>query len=127
MFVAGSWFITAAPYTYQSNDIPPITITAMKENGGEGAYANGPMLRDDYAQIFKDVMPNVQTPPPPASESWRSRPKRPNNSDTEIIEQQHRVQPNDPHRYELSRQAEVYYLESSHHNNPYTTIHQYNI
>lgn len=61
-----SWFITAAPYTYQSNSIPPITITAMKENGGEGAYANGPMLRDDYAQIFKDVMPNVQLPPPPA-------------------------------------------------------------
>jgi peptidoglycan glycosyltransferase len=61
-----SWFITAAPYAYQSNSIPPITITAMKENGGEGAYANGPMLRDDYAQIFKDVMPSVQTPPPPA-------------------------------------------------------------
>ncbi len=63
-----SWFITAAPYTYQSNSIPPITITAMKENGGEGAYANGPMLRDIYAQIFKDVMPNVQTPPPPAQD-----------------------------------------------------------
>jgi len=61
-----SWFITAAPYTYQSNSIPPITITAMKENGGEGAYANVPMLRDDYAQIYKDVMPNVQLPAPPA-------------------------------------------------------------
>jgi penicillin-binding protein A len=63
-----SWFITAAPYTYQSNAIPPITITAMKENGGEGAYANGPMLRDDYAEIFKDVMPSVQTPAAPAND-----------------------------------------------------------
>lgn len=63
-----SWFITAAPYTYQSNSIPPITITAMKENGGEGAYANGPMLRDDYAQIFKNVMTNVQVPQPPAQD-----------------------------------------------------------
>ena len=63
-----SWFITSAPYAYQSNSIPPITITAMKENGGEGAYANGPMLRDIYAQIFKDVMPNVQTPVPPAQD-----------------------------------------------------------
>lgn len=64
--IAGdSWFITSAPYVYQSNSIPPITITAMKENGGEGAYANGPMLRDIYASIFKDVMPNVQVPPAP--------------------------------------------------------------
>lgn len=63
-----SWFITAAPYVYQSNSIPPITITAMKENGGEGAYANGPMLRDIYAQIFKDVMPDVKTPPPPTND-----------------------------------------------------------
>ncbi|HEX7735247.1 MAG TPA: penicillin-binding transpeptidase domain-containing protein [Ktedonobacteraceae bacterium] len=62
-----SWFITAAPYTYQSNAIPALTITAMKENGGEGAYANGPMLRDIYAGIFKDVKTNVQTPPPPAA------------------------------------------------------------
>ncbi len=60
-----SWFITSAPYTYKSNSIPPLTITAMKENGGEGAYANGPMLRDIYAAIFKDVMTNVQTPPIP--------------------------------------------------------------
>ncbi|HEY0757135.1 MAG TPA: penicillin-binding transpeptidase domain-containing protein [Ktedonobacteraceae bacterium] len=63
-----SWFITAAPYTYQSNSIPPITITAMKENGGEGAYANGPMLRDIYAAIFKDVMPSVQMPAAPAND-----------------------------------------------------------
>jgi penicillin-binding protein A len=60
-----SWYLTQAPYIYQSGQIPPITITAMKENGGEGAYANGPMLRDIYNQIFSKVMTNVHTNPVP--------------------------------------------------------------
>jgi penicillin-binding protein A len=60
-----SWFITQAPYVYQSNEIPRITITAMKENGGEGAYANGPMLNQDYGQIFSQVITNVPTPAAP--------------------------------------------------------------
>jgi penicillin-binding protein A len=60
-----SWFITQAPYVYQSDTIPRITITAMKENGGEGAYANGPMLRDDYEQIFSQVLTDVQVPAAP--------------------------------------------------------------
>jgi penicillin-binding protein A len=64
---AESWFITAAPYTYQSNGLPAITIVAMKENGGEGAYANGPMLRDIYNGIFTKVIKNVQQPPAPDS------------------------------------------------------------
>jgi cell division protein FtsI/penicillin-binding protein 2 len=59
-----SWFITQAPYLYHSNEIPAITITAMKENGGEGAYANGPMLNADYNQIFTNVI-KIPTPPPP--------------------------------------------------------------
>jgi peptidoglycan glycosyltransferase len=62
---AESWFITAAPYTYQSNDEPAITIVAMKENGGEGAYANGPMLRNLYNTIFSKGWIKVQMPPPP--------------------------------------------------------------
>ena len=62
---AESWFITAAPYTYQSNDEPAITIVAMKENGGEGAYANGPMLRNLYNTIFSKGYVKVQQPPPP--------------------------------------------------------------
>src|SRR5690348_5548063 len=62
---AESWFITAAPYTYQSNDVPAITIVAMKENGGEGAYANGPMLRNLYQDIFSKGYVKVQTPPVP--------------------------------------------------------------
>jgi hypothetical protein len=36
----------------------------MKENGGEGAYANGPMLNADYNQIFTSVI-KIPTPPPP--------------------------------------------------------------
>jgi len=62
---AQSWFITAAPYVYQSGAMPAITITAMKENAGEGSYANGPMLRDIYRDIFTKVMTNVQQPTPP--------------------------------------------------------------
>ena len=62
---AQSWFITAAPYTYQSNDKPAITIVAMKENGGEGAYANGPMLRNLYNTIFSQGYVKVQQPPAP--------------------------------------------------------------
>ena len=57
-----SWFITEAPYVYQSDTIPRITITAMKEFGGEGAYANGPLLRDDYEQIFSQVLTDVPVP-----------------------------------------------------------------
>lgn len=59
-----SWFITQAPYVYQSNQLPAITITAMKENGGEGAYANGPMLNADYNDIFSNII-KVPVPPPP--------------------------------------------------------------
>jgi len=59
-----SWFITQAPYVYQSNQVPAITITAMKENGGEGAYANGPMLNKDYNEIFSQIL-TVPTPDPP--------------------------------------------------------------
>ena len=62
---AESWFITAAPYVYQSNGLPAVTIVAMKENGGEGAYANGPMLRNIYNGIFSQGIINVQQPPPP--------------------------------------------------------------
>ena len=65
---AESWFITSAPYQYQSGQVPRLSIVAMKENGGEGAYANGPMLRDIYNAIFTQVMKIQQpSPPPPAN------------------------------------------------------------
>lgn len=62
---AESWFITQAPYQYQSGQQPRITIVAMKENGGEGAYANGPMLRNIYDTVFTQVIKDVPQPPPP--------------------------------------------------------------
>ncbi|MEO7019160.1 MAG: penicillin-binding transpeptidase domain-containing protein [Ktedonobacteraceae bacterium] len=67
LLAGDSWFMTAAPYVYQSNQIPRITITAMKENGGEGAYANGPMLRDIYSQIFSTVLTDTPKPTPPSN------------------------------------------------------------
>jgi peptidoglycan glycosyltransferase len=60
---AESWFITQAPYVYQSGQQPRLTIVAMKENGGEGAYATGPMLADMYNDIFSKVITNVPQPP----------------------------------------------------------------
>ena len=62
---AQSWFITQAPYVFQSNQIPRITIVAMKEHAGEGAFANGPMLRTIYDRIFTEVMKDVQPSQPP--------------------------------------------------------------
>jgi len=62
---AQSWFITQAPYTYQSGQLPRIAIVAQKEHGGEGAYANGPMLTDIYNAIFSQVITNVAQPPAP--------------------------------------------------------------
>lgn len=61
---AQSWFITQAPYVYQSEPLPRITIVAMKENAGLGAFANGPMLRTIYDRIFSEVLKDV--PPSPA-------------------------------------------------------------
>ena len=62
---AQSWFITQAPYVFQSNQIPRITIVAMKEHAGEGAFANGPMLRSIYDRIFTEVMKDVPQSQPP--------------------------------------------------------------
>jgi penicillin-binding protein A len=61
---ADAWFITQGPYVYQSDKVPPITVVAMKENGGDGAYNNGPMLRDIYNDIFTEIDTNVQQPAP---------------------------------------------------------------
>lgn len=55
-----AWLITQGPYAYQSNQIPAITITTLRENGGDGAYDNGEMLSNDYSDIFTKVDTNVQ-------------------------------------------------------------------
>jgi hypothetical protein len=55
----------------------------------------------------------ARTPPPPASEPWRSPPKRrQNNSDTEIIQQPYRAQPNDFNYNQSPRKPEMYYIEN---------------
>jgi penicillin-binding protein A len=62
---AQSWYITQAPYIFQSGQIPRITIVAMKEHAGEGAFANGPMLRTIYDRIFTEVFKDVPQSPAP--------------------------------------------------------------
>ena len=56
---------------------------------------------------------------PPANDSWRSPPKRQNNSDTEII---HRTNPNDYYYDQSPRKAELYYIEGPQHGNHYSTL-----
>ena len=62
---ANAWLISQAPYQN-----PVLTITSMKENGGEGGYINGPMQADIYNAIFsnpaiKEWKPNLPPPPNP--------------------------------------------------------------
>ncbi len=47
---AEGWLITQAPYN--PNAAPALTIVAMRENGGEGIYLNGPITADIYNAIF---------------------------------------------------------------------------
>jgi hypothetical protein len=61
------------------------------------------------------------TPPPPASESWRSRPKRQVNSDTKII-QAHRSRPDDLYSHHSPQKAEMYYIDTTQHENRFPTI-----
>ncbi|MBV9256901.1 MAG: penicillin-binding protein 2 [Ktedonobacteraceae bacterium] len=61
---AHSWLITAAPYSIQNpNQMPALTIVAMKENGGEGGGANGPMVKNMYNDIFSQGLVKAQQPP----------------------------------------------------------------
>jgi peptidoglycan glycosyltransferase len=61
---AHSWLITAAPYSVQNpNQMPALTIVAMKENGGEGGSANAPMVKKMYNDIFSQGLVKVQQPP----------------------------------------------------------------
>jgi penicillin-binding protein A len=61
---AHSWLLTAAPYSVQNpNQLPALTILAMKENGGEGGSANAPMVKNMYNDIFSQGLVKVQQPP----------------------------------------------------------------
>jgi len=64
---AHGWLITAAPYSVTNpTQLPRLTIVAMKENGGEGGNAVGPMVTNMYNDIFTNVM-KIQQPPAPAA------------------------------------------------------------
>jgi hypothetical protein len=70
----------------------------------------------------RNVHRRAQTPPPPASESWRSRPPRQVNSDTKIIQKTHRAKPEDTFYKNSPGKAEMYYIQQPHHENRFTTI-----
>jgi cell division protein FtsI/penicillin-binding protein 2 len=57
------WMITQAPYSVTTPDqLPALTIVAMKENDGEGAFAVGPMIAHMYQDIFNNKYVPVQLP-----------------------------------------------------------------
>lgn len=61
---AHAWLITAAPYSVQNpNQLPALTIVAMKENGGEGGSSDAPMVKNMYNDIFSQGLVKVQQPP----------------------------------------------------------------
>src|SRR5260370_12557952 len=60
-----SWYLTQAPYLYQSGQVPPITITAMKENVGEGAHPTRPNIQESSYQIFFPVLTTHHNHPSP--------------------------------------------------------------
>lgn len=65
---ANSWMITQAPYSVDNPDqLPALTIVAMKENGGEGGQTSGPMIAHMYNDIFTQHLVNAPTPTPPTS------------------------------------------------------------
>jgi peptidoglycan glycosyltransferase len=60
-----AWMITQAPFTLKttsSDQMPAITITAMRENGGEGASAIGPAIWNTYNDIFSNNDVKAQIP-----------------------------------------------------------------
>jgi cell division protein FtsI/penicillin-binding protein 2 len=63
---AQAWMITQAPYSVtNTGQLPALTIVAMKENGGEGGSAVGPMIASMYQDIFSHNYVKVQAPPAP--------------------------------------------------------------
>jgi peptidoglycan glycosyltransferase len=65
---AQAWLITQAPYSLDNpGQLPALSIVAMKENAGEGAYAVGPMIGHMYDDIFSQGFVQVQRPIVPDS------------------------------------------------------------
>jgi hypothetical protein len=59
--------------------------------------------------------------PPPASESWRSRPKRQNYAESEIIQLPNKTKPTDSYYNNSPRQAEMYYIDKPYNDYRYQT------
>ena len=63
---ANGWTISQAPYSITDpNQLPPLTIVAMKENGGEGGSVDGPMIANMYQDIYSNGYVQAQLPPTP--------------------------------------------------------------
>ncbi len=62
---ADGWLMTEAPYSVNNpTQLPALSIVAMKENGGGGGNANGPMLLKMYNDIFTQVPTYAQVQAP---------------------------------------------------------------
>jgi peptidoglycan glycosyltransferase len=65
---ANGWVISQAPYSVSNpNQLPALTIVAMKENGGDGGLAVGPMIAKMYNDIFSHGYVKAQKPAAPSS------------------------------------------------------------
>lgn len=65
------WMITQAPFFFQQPDkLPALTIVAMREHGGEGAYSIGPAIWHMYMDIFKQNLVKTDLPQRPDSYSF---------------------------------------------------------
>jgi penicillin-binding protein A len=61
---AHGWMITEAPYTVNNpNQLPALTIVAMKENVGEGGSGVGPQIAEMYNDIFSNGYVKAQQIP----------------------------------------------------------------
>jgi penicillin-binding protein A len=50
---AEGWMMTQAPYSIQNPDqLPALTIVAMREHGGDGGASVGPMIANIYNDVF---------------------------------------------------------------------------
>ncbi|GCF11437.1 peptidoglycan D,D-transpeptidase FtsI family protein [Dictyobacter arantiisoli] len=68
---AQGWMITQAPFTLNDpNQMPAVTITAVRENGGEGAYAIGPAIWKTYNDIFSKGYVKANFPTPRNPNTW---------------------------------------------------------
>lgn len=57
------WMITQGPFDINNaQQVPALTIVAMRENGGEGAYSIGPAIWHMYSDIFNQNLVKTQLP-----------------------------------------------------------------